>query len=190
VLIFCVSIAVELRLLIHLDSCLNKYLSPKNTSMFPCIDFLTGSHAAKQAKKAEGFKLKEMTLRDDAYEKPPVYEEPDDKLLELKIKCHNLTKVFNTGQRKIMALQNVNLNFHIGEITFIIGNSGSGKSTLIELLGGFLAPTEGYVEVSNQNVLHNVSYMRKITGFCPQIPVIFENITVEEHLRLCCMVHF
>jgi len=68
------------------------------------------------------------------------------------IQLQNLSKTFVTGNGKLIAVDNVNINVKQGEIFGIIGYSGAGKSTLIRLLNGLEKPTSGSVIVNGHEI--------------------------------------
>jgi len=53
-----------------------------------------------------------------------------------------------------------------------VGENGSGKSTLMQIIVGLMREDSGAVSVSGR------------LGYCPQIPLLYEKLTVTEHLRL------
>jgi D-methionine transport system ATP-binding protein len=61
-------------------------------------------------------------------------------------------KIYSSRQGKVTAVDNVNLEITEGEIFGVIGYSGAGKSTLIRMLNGLEIPTEGSVNVANNEV--------------------------------------
>lgn len=63
-----------------------------------------------------------------------------------------MTKVYNTKNNKVTAVDHINLDIQSGEIYGIIGYSGAGKSTLIRLLNGLEKPSEGSVSVAGHEI--------------------------------------
>lgn len=63
------------------------------------------------------------------------------------VEIKNLTKVFETKDNKVTALENINLNIEEGRFVSIIGGSGCGKSTLLRIIGGLETSYEGEVYV-------------------------------------------
>ncbi len=59
-----------------------------------------------------------------------------------------------------------------GEIVGLVGENGSGKSTLMKVLVGDLAADSGVLERTES------------FGYCPQVPVLYERLTCDEHLDL------
>jgi taurine transport system ATP-binding protein len=52
----------------------------------------------------------------------------------------------------VQALKNVSLNLNAGELLSVLGPSGCGKTTLLNILAGFLAPTEGQIVLNDKRV--------------------------------------
>jgi len=55
--------------------------------------------------------------------------------------------------QSIQALKDISLEIEEGQIITVLGPSGCGKTTLLNIIAGFLAPTEGQVVLNNQTVL-------------------------------------
>ncbi|MFL0197580.1 ABC transporter ATP-binding protein [Clostridium sp. WILCCON 0269] len=68
------------------------------------------------------------------------------------IEIKNVSKIYNMGKEKVIALDNVNLTIKEGEFTAIVGPSGSGKSTLMHLVGGLDTPTSGSIFIDGKDI--------------------------------------
>lgn len=64
----------------------------------------------------------------------------------------DVSKIFDSENTPILAVDNVNLRVERGQIYGIIGYSGAGKSTLVRLLNGLDKPTAGSVMVAGQDI--------------------------------------
>jgi NitT/TauT family transport system ATP-binding protein len=62
-----------------------------------------------------------------------------------KIQIKNLRKVYDTPERKVHALENINLDIEDGEFLCLVGLSGCGKTTLLNILAGFVEITSGQI---------------------------------------------
>jgi ABC-2 type transport system ATP-binding protein len=68
-------------------------------------------------------------------------------------------------------LREVDLAVRPGQLVAVVGENGAGKSTLLKILAGTLAPSGGTVRLAGT------------LGYCPQEPVLSDNLTVDQHLR-------
>ena len=68
------------------------------------------------------------------------------------ISCRNVTKTYVMGTQKVHALRGVDVDFHRGEMTAIMGPSGSGKSTLMNLIGALDVPTSGTLKINGKDL--------------------------------------
>lgn len=68
------------------------------------------------------------------------------------IKINNLSKIYNSTQIEVRAVDGIDLTFEQGEFTAVVGPSGSGKTTFLNLLGGLDRPSSGEVIVDNTNI--------------------------------------
>ena len=92
------------------------------------------------------------------------------------IKLSNITKVFQQGNRTIQALNNVSLHVPAGQIYGVIGASGAGKSTLIRCVNLLERPTEGSVQVDNQELTALTE--KELTRARRQIGMIFQHFNL------------
>ena len=69
-----------------------------------------------------------------------------------KIVLKNIIKSFGTGEKKVHALQGINLSIEDGEMVAVMGKSGSGKSTLLNVLGGLIQADKGTYLFENKQI--------------------------------------
>jgi len=72
--------------------------------------------------------------------------------LDSFIEIRNLRKVYRVGSEKVVALNNINLTVHKGEICCLLGTSGSGKSTLLNIMAGLEKPTKGEIIINGKHL--------------------------------------
>uniref|UniRef100_T1KYU1 ABC transporter domain-containing protein n=1 Tax=Tetranychus urticae TaxID=32264 RepID=T1KYU1_TETUR len=98
---------------------------------------------------------------------------------------HNLYVVYNKGSARSehRAVSNLSLQLKEGQITTLLGRNGAGKTTTISVLTGQIRPTSGSVFVYGHPVPDEFDEARKLLGYCPQYNVLFDNLTIREHLK-------
>ena len=93
---------------------------------------------------------------------------------------HVTKQDLSVGYHGKALLKDIALKVKKGEILVLIGPNGAGKSTIIKCIMGFLK-YEGQIRV---NGLNNKSVeAKKIMGYVPEIPSLYPNLTVDEHLE-------
>lgn len=112
----------------------------------------------------------------------PEFLEKDPVGLERGVEIRNLKKVFSTEKGKKTAVNGVSLNLYEGQITVLLGHNGAGKTTLMSMLTGLFPATSGSALVNGCSISDNISGVRSSLGLCPQHDVLFDRLTVEEHL--------
>jgi len=75
---------------------------------------------------------------------------------EVLYEIKGLTKSYNQKGKNVIALADVDLTIHVGDLISIQGPTGGGKSTLLQMLGGLDKPTSGSISLSGDN-LENMS---------------------------------
>ena len=78
----------------------------------------------------------------------------------------------------VQALKNVSLELKAGELLSVLGPSGCGKTTLLNILAGFLAPTEGQIVLNG----HKVTGPAAERGMVFQQGALFEWMNVRENV--------
>ena len=90
---------------------------------------------------------------------------------------NNLTKAYQKGENKLLALNLESLEIYESEILSIVGRSGSGKSTLLNLLGGLDKPTSGDIIYQNKNLAtYSQSELANYRKF--QIGMVFQSFNL------------
>ena len=88
----------------------------------------------------------------------------------------HLTKKYG----KVTACNDVNLHLDPGSVTVLLGPNGAGKSTLMKSIIGFLQ-YEGSITVAGCS--NKSSQARSILGYIPEMPSLYPNLTVSEHME-------
>jgi len=90
----------------------------------------------------------------------------------------NVTKRF--GQ--LIAVKNLNLTIGKGELFGFLGPNGAGKTTTIKMLVGLVTPSSGSITVNNISVTDQPEAVKRISGYIPDTPFIYEYLTGREFL--------
>jgi len=92
------------------------------------------------------------------------------------LRADGIEKRFHRGvppwRREIEVLSGAGLEVRHGELVGLVGENGSGKSTLMKIVVGLLERDGGTIERDGK------------LGYCPQIPLLWEKLTVAEHFEL------
>jgi ABC-type branched-subunit amino acid transport system ATPase component len=90
------------------------------------------------------------------------------------------------GYGRTVVLRDVSLALQPAEILAVLGKNGMGKSTLMKTIMGFLVPMEGRVTLSGRDVTGQPPHLNTRAGvaYAPQEFTIFQDLSVEENLRL------
>jgi len=100
-----------------------------------------------------------------------------------------LTKWFGEGEARMIAVNEVDLVAHFGEMLFIVGPSGSGKTTMLSMLSGILRPNAGKVLVKGADIwtLNNdqlADFRLHTIGFVFQDYHLFPRLTTAENVAI------
>ena len=101
----------------------------------------------------------------------------------------NVTRVYQSGDHELKALDGINLSLDEGKFVVILGPSGAGKSTLLNLLGGLDSPTGGTITVNGRDVStltanELADYRAATVGFVFQFYNLIPTLTVLENVSL------
>jgi ABC-2 type transport system ATP-binding protein len=100
----------------------------------------------------------------------------DEPAAATALAVRDVRKSFRSGppwrRRQVEVLRGVSLEVGAGELVGLVGENGSGKSTLMQIVVGLLARDGGALSRPAR------------LGYCPQRPLLWEKLTVEEHFEL------
>ena len=92
------------------------------------------------------------------------------------MRVSGVRKSFHRGlpprRRTLEVLKGTDLEIHGGELVGLVGENGSGKSTLMQIIVGLLKRDAGEIDRPER------------LGYCPQIPMVWDKLTVAEHFEL------
>uniref|UniRef100_A0A8C8CT99 P-type phospholipid transporter n=1 Tax=Oncorhynchus tshawytscha TaxID=74940 RepID=A0A8C8CT99_ONCTS len=106
-------------------------------------------------------------------EKPPLN-------MKAGVSIRNLVKIYKTGKK--LAVDGLTVDFFENHITSFLGHNGAGKTTTMSILTGLFAPTSGTALINGYDIRTDMDTIRKHLGMCPQHNVLFNDLTVEEHI--------
>lgn len=95
------------------------------------------------------------------------------------IEVTNLTKRYGSH----VAVNHLSFRVEKGQIYGFLGPNGAGKSTTMNILTGYLAPTEGTVTIDGTDIQKEPEEAKKKIGYLPEIPPLYTEMTVEEYLK-------
>jgi len=102
------------------------------------------------------------------------------------IEVKNLKKEFG----HIKALNGVDLEIQEGEVFGILGPNGAGKTTLVRILSTLLKPSSGKVSVAGVTLPSEDYKLKKLLGYMPQIPSLYEDLPARKNLEFFSSLHF
>ena len=94
-----------------------------------------------------------------------------------------LTKSYD----ELVALAPLDLTIGRGELVVLVGHNGSGKSTFLGMCAGLLEPTEGTLDVAGHPT--GSFEARASTSYLPDHPVLYDDLSVLEHLEYVSRLH-
>jgi ATP-binding cassette subfamily A (ABC1) protein 3 len=97
------------------------------------------------------------------------------------VQIRNLRKVYSGGK---VAVEGLTLDLYEDHITALLGHNGAGKSTTISMLTGLIRPSSGDALIWGHSIRQDMNNIRRTIGVCPQQNVLFNYLTVKEHLEL------
>lgn len=85
------------------------------------------------------------------------------------------------------AVNELSLTIGAGEIVGLLGPNGAGKTTALRCIAGILRPTSGEVLINGWDIVTEQAKAKAGMAFVPEVPSLYELLTVEEHLKFVAM---
>ena len=101
------------------------------------------------------------------------------------IRIEGLTKKY----KDIVAVDNLNLSVHKGELFSLLGVNGAGKTTTIKMLSCLTQPTSGDAFLNGKSISKDTVAVKSLIAVSPQETAIAPGLSVQENLELMCGVH-
>ena len=165
----------------------HEYGIPKKWNFLCTKSFWCGNKRQKINIKNKDLELPDFDKGDtnllDDMENQIKYKKSENKEIKENLELKNIVKIFGDG---IKALDGVNLEFYKDEIFALLGHNGAGKTTLISILTGIYGASGGEIIYKGVNVLkgNNMDFFRQKIGICPQYDILYDDLTVREHLEM------
>lgn len=93
------------------------------------------------------------------------------------------------GYSRNPVLKDISFSVNKGELVGLIGLNGAGKSTTIKHIIGLMEPHKGEITINKKTIDADREMYRKQFTFVPETPVLYEELTLEEHLRMTAMAY-
>lgn len=104
------------------------------------------------------------------------------KCLSTGVNLKGLRKRFG----KKVAVRGSDLRLYEGQVLSLLGHNGAGKTTTMSMLTGLYPPSSGTATIGGHDIRTNLAGAQDSLGICPQHDVLFDSLTVEEHLIFFC----
>ena len=95
------------------------------------------------------------------------------------IEVENLVKRYGGH----LAVDHLSFTVEKGCVCGFLGPNGAGKSTTMNIMTGYLAPTEGEVRVDGHSVTQDPAGAKACIGYLPEQPPLYVDMTVREYLE-------
>ena len=120
--------------------------------------------------------LREMQVDVDIQAKRALDMEPTEGAIVIRKLCKTYSGSFQ-------AVKDMSLSMHYGECFGLLGPNGAGKTTAISMLVGQFPPTSGQMFINGYDTSIDRSLATQSLGIVPQFDVLYEDLTVQQHLE-------
>jgi ABC-2 type transport system ATP-binding protein len=89
--------------------------------------------------------------------------------------------------KRFRAVDGLTFQINPGEIVGLLGPNGAGKTTALRCIAGILRPTHGQILINGADIVLDQARAKAGLAFVPELPSLYELLTVDEHLRFIAM---
>ncbi|MCX8027016.1 MAG: ABC transporter ATP-binding protein [Thermodesulfovibrionales bacterium] len=100
-----------------------------------------------------------------------------------------LTKTYGNDSKKVIALNDINLDVEKGTVFGLLGPNGAGKTTMIKILTTLSKPDKGTCKVGGFDVVSNPLMVKKMIGVVPQENNLDRELTAYQNMLIYGMLH-
>ncbi|MGG3914755.1 ABC transporter ATP-binding protein [Rossellomorea vietnamensis] len=93
------------------------------------------------------------------------------------------------GYTRKPVLKDITFSIDSNEIVGLIGLNGAGKSTTIKHIIGLMEAKQGEVSINGHTLKKDADQYRKQFSYIPETPILYDELTLEEHLKLTAMAY-
>ncbi|MGS2777992.1 ABC transporter ATP-binding protein [Robertmurraya sp. GLU-23] len=93
------------------------------------------------------------------------------------------------GYTRNPVLKDISFDVKANEIVGLIGLNGAGKSTTIKHIIGLMEPQSGDITINGKAIHTSKEEYRREFTFVPETPILYDELTLDEHLRLTAMAY-
>ncbi|MEK4230659.1 ABC transporter ATP-binding protein [Solibacillus sp. FSL H8-0538] len=93
------------------------------------------------------------------------------------------------GYTRKPVIKDLSFDINKGELVGLIGLNGAGKSTTIKHIIGTLLPRQGEIRLNGVTMKENLDTYRSSFSYIPETPVLYDELTLKEHLELTAMAY-
>lgn len=181
IIVLIAEIIIVIALSIYLAQVLPQDFGPTRPWNFPftsVIGKITPAAVSENASRSDATLAEDLSKEDDG-----VRAERD------LVKCKNyndFTPLVIKDMRKVFSekavVKQISFCVEKGTVFGLLGPNGAGKTSLISILTGVFPPTSGRARIGGYDFLKDPVDAFKTIGVCPQFDILWDDLTVEEHL--------
>lgn len=118
-------------------------------------------------------------------EKRSSRDSPINALHQPAIELEKVTKLFG----KTVAVRNLDLQVHPGEILGLVGPNGAGKTTTLRILTGIIRASSGVIQVNGHDINDSPILAKASIGYIPEKPTCYPSLTAREYVTFMARIY-